>query len=153
MKNRNFIESIKCAVKGLRLALMNERNLRFDASVMCTVVFFALFYGISRTQWALLVMIFSLVIGAELFNTALEKAVDAAVREYNPTAGAAKDISAAAVLVCAICAAVSGIIIFGDVGKIYEALVKIFQNPLYAFIFCALIAADTVLIFVKTKRS
>lgn len=153
MKNKNFIKSVKCALNGLWCALKSERNLCFDISVMFTVIFFAVFYGTDRMQWALLVMIFAAVIGAELFNTAIEKTVDTATEEYSPIAGAAKDISAAAVGVCAVCAAVSGVIIFGNAEKIFGALRRIFQNPVCAVVFCALLVSDAVLILKKDRRS
>jgi diacylglycerol kinase len=152
MKNKNFYESFKCAVKGLFFAIKTEANLRFDISAMCTVIMFALFYGIERLQWAVLIIIFIIVIGAELFNTALEKAVDTATDKYCAAAGAAKDISAAAVMVCAIGAVAAGVVIFGDIERIVETLKQIFQSPIYVLIFCALLICDAVMIFTKHKK-
>ena len=151
MKNTNFFKSAKCALNGFIIAIKSERNLRFDVSVMLTVIFFALCYGISRFEWAVITVIFAAVIGAELFNSALERAVDLAEEDYNEIAGAAKDISAAAVFVCAICAIVSGIFIFGDIERIWKTLIRIFTNPAYALIFLILIASDIILIFKKEK--
>ncbi len=151
MKNKSFIKSMRCALNGFIYALKNEDNLRFDISVLFTVVFFALFYGISRTDAAIISAVSVMTVGAELFNTAIERAVDTAVSEYNPLAKAAKDVSAAAVLVCAVGAVISGAVIFGNFGKIHAALLKIFQNPLYAAAFIILITIDAVLILKKRK--
>jgi diacylglycerol kinase len=45
-------------------------------------------------------------------NTAIEKTVDLVSPTFNPKAGLIKDISAGAVLVCAIVAAIIGVLIF-----------------------------------------
>ena len=49
---------------------------------------------------------------AELFNTAIERLVDLVSPERHPIAGQVKDIAAGAVLVCAVAAAIIGLIIF-----------------------------------------
>ena len=53
-----------------------------------------------------------MVIGAELFNTAIERLVDLVSPRRNPLAGQVKDIAAGAVLVCALAAIAVGLIIF-----------------------------------------
>ena len=52
------------------------------------------------------------VLVAELFNTAVEAAVDLAMPEHHPLAKRAKDASAGAVLLAAVCAALVGGIVF-----------------------------------------
>ena len=64
------------------------------------------------------VMLFSIVICGELFNTAIETIVDMVSPEKNEKAKIAKDVSAGAVLVVAIGAAIVGGIIF--IPKILE---------------------------------
>ena len=49
---------------------------------------------------------------AKLFNTAIEKLVDLVSPERHPVAGQVKDIAAGAVLICAVAAAIIGLIIF-----------------------------------------
>jgi len=49
---------------------------------------------------------------AELFNTSIEKLADKVTMEYNDTIKMIKDISAAAVLIAAIVALTTGLIIF-----------------------------------------
>jgi diacylglycerol kinase len=53
----------------------------------------------------------ALVFIAELFNTTIETLVDLVSPEFNPKAGLIKDISAAAVLIAALMALITGIII------------------------------------------
>ena len=52
---------------------------------------FAYFYGINRTEWAVLILTIGAVISAELINTALEQAVNTATEKILPSAKLAKD--------------------------------------------------------------
>jgi len=70
------------------------------------------FFGITRTEWIVIILCIGVVIAAELFNTAIERLVDLVSPERHPIAGQVKDIAAGAVLVCAVAAAIIGIIIF-----------------------------------------
>lgn len=67
---------------------------------------------VSTSDWILLIIIIGLVISVELTNTAIEAVVDSLTDKEHPGAKLAKDISAGAVLVVAITAAVAGLIIF-----------------------------------------
>lgn len=62
----------------------------------------------------LLIFAISLVIVAELFNTAIEKVVDLITDRYHPLAKLVKDISAGAVLIAAINSIVVGYLLFFD---------------------------------------
>ena len=53
-----------------------------------------------------------MVLAAEAFNTAIERLVNLVSTDYHPIAGDVKDIAAGAVLICAIFAAIIGLIIF-----------------------------------------
>jgi diacylglycerol kinase len=54
-----------------------------------------------------------IVMSAELFNSAIEAALDRAGSEPHPLAKAAKDMAAGAVLIGAIGAVIVGLLIFG----------------------------------------
>lgn len=116
------------AISGIIDAIKTERNLRFHLVIANLIVVFAAFYGISKVEWALLALMISLVISAELFNTALENAVDTATDKISKTAKLAKDASAGAVLVLAAMSVVLGFIIFGDLEKIEKTLTLIFAS-------------------------
>ena len=70
-------------------------------------------------EWVAVLVCSAMVLGAELMNTAIEAVVDLVSPDFNELAGKAKDISAAAVWVIAMFAAVIGVIVFGN------AIVKI----------------------------
>ena len=76
------------------------------------VIIAGIVLGITRTEWIMVVMCIGTVISAELFNTAIEKLVDLVSPERHPVAGRVKDIAAGAVLICAVAAAIIGLIIF-----------------------------------------
>ena len=76
------------------------------------VIIAGIVLGITRTEWIMVVMCIGTVIAAELFNTAIEKLVDSVSPERHPVAGQVKDIAAGAVLICAVAAAIIGLIIF-----------------------------------------
>ena len=67
---------------------------------------------ISPVEWCICLGLFGLVMALELINTAIEAVVDLVTSEYRPLAKVAKDTAAGAVLIAAIMAAVSGLIIF-----------------------------------------
>ena len=60
----------------------------------------------------IVLLLISLVIVAEILNTAIEKTIDMIEDKFNPTAKTVKDLSAAAVLYISITAAVIGAIIY-----------------------------------------
>ena len=86
-------------------------------AVALYVVLFALYFDLSRGEWAALLLTIGLVMGAEALNTAVERTVDLACRERCETARIAKDAAAGAVLLCAMAAVGVGIALFarGDV--------------------------------------
>ena len=144
MKNSNFFESVGCAVNGIKAACRSERNLRFHISIANLICFFAAFYGLGRAEWAALVLTIVSVISAELFNTAVEKAVDTATTEFSPRAKLSKDAAAGAALVTAIGALFIGVCLFGDFEKITYALKIIFTDMRALAAAAALAAADIV---------
>ena len=63
-------------------------------------------------EWIVCICLFVLVIGGELFNTAIEIVFDLAMPKINDNAKKSKNIAAGGVLVLAIGSAIIGLIIF-----------------------------------------
>ena len=99
------------ALRGLRV-FVSQPNARIHCAAAVVVVALGLWLGVSRLEWVALVLAIALVMGAEALNTALEYAVDLASPEWHPLARDAKDVAAAAVLVCSLGAAVVGLLVF-----------------------------------------
>ena len=70
------------------------------------------FFHITRMEWIAVLLCIGMVIGAEMFNSAVERIVDLVSPQRHPLAGQIKDIAAGAVLVCALTAMIVGLIIF-----------------------------------------
>ena len=109
------LKSFGFAIRGFVGAVCDEGHLRFHLVAAVYVLVFSLFYHFSAVQTAVLVILIALVIAAELFNTAIEKACDAITKEQNEHIKRAKDISAGAVLVLSVAAVIVAVIFFWDI--------------------------------------
>ncbi len=106
------ILSFKYAFEGLKAAISEEPNLKIHLLIGVLVIFAGFYFNISKLNWIIIVILIGLVISVELTNTAIEAVVDYCIQQQHNGAKMAKDISAAAVLVVSITAAVIGLIIF-----------------------------------------
>jgi diacylglycerol kinase (ATP) len=106
------VRSFGFAFRGLRV-LVGEHNARIHLAAALSVVVLGGVFRVSAIEWCLLTLSIVAVLAAEGFNTALERLSDAVSREPHPLLGAAKDVSAGAVLLTALGASVVGALIFG----------------------------------------
>lgn len=109
---KKFRRSFRFAYEGLKYALTTQQNMQFHFSAAFLVFIAAIVLEISRVETLLLLLAVTLVIVTELINTAVEKTVDLAMPDRHPLAKIAKDVAAAAVLVSAAFAAVTGMVVF-----------------------------------------
>ena len=105
-------ESFEFAFDGFRYALQTQRNLRFQLIVAVIVITTSTFLPMELIEWAIIFLLISLVIVAEILNTAIEKTIDLIVNHVDSTAKTVKDLSAAAVLFIALTAVVVGVFIY-----------------------------------------
>ena len=109
---KKLINSFRYAIEGFISSFKTERNMKIHILAMIVVVLLGFYFKLNLVEWCFITISIALVIGAELFNTAIETIVDMVSPEKNPKAKLAKDISAAAVLALAIGAVVIGVMIF-----------------------------------------
>ena len=109
---KKLINSFKYAIEGFISSFKTERNMKIHILAMIIVIAIGFYFKLNVIEWCFLAIAIVLVIGAELFNTAIETIVDMISPEKNPKAKLTKDISAAAVLILSIGAAVVGMLIF-----------------------------------------
>ena len=109
---KRLINSFKYAIEGFISSFKTERNMKIHILAMILVIALGVYVKLNTTEWCIIVIAIVSVLSAELFNTAIETVVDMISPEKNEKAKIAKDISAAAVLVLAIGAAIIGTIIF-----------------------------------------
>ena len=141
------IRSFGCAVRGFIGAVRDEAHLRFHLIAAAYVFVFSLFYHFSAVQYAVLIILVACVIGAELFNTALENACDAVTTENNVFIKRAKDISAGAVLAFAIAAVAVAVIFFWDIETIKSIFDYFARNIIMLIVL--IISAVLSVLFVK----
>jgi diacylglycerol kinase len=108
----SLLRSFYFAFAGLFHLIRSQRNARIHLIIAVVACALGAWLGISRVEWAVLVMTIAGVIILEGLNTAIEAAVDLASPEIHPLAKAAKDLAAGMVLVASIGAAIIGLIIF-----------------------------------------
>lgn len=106
------IKSFGYAFKGIGSLLKKEHNAWIHCSAIVLVTIAGFYFGITPTEWCIVVLCFGIVLAAEGFNTAIERLVDLVSPDYHPIAGDVKDVAAGAVLICALAAAIVGFIVF-----------------------------------------
>lgn len=105
-KNQPFARRLGFALAGLSGAWQSERSLRFQLSFFAGLLVMMLALGLEPGWWAIVLLTGSVVIAAELFNTALEHLADHLHPGTHPQIRIVKDCAAAAVLIVA-CGAVA----------------------------------------------
>lgn len=110
---RARLKSFGHALRPLPWFFGHEVHARIHLCAGIAVFGLALFLGCTALEWALLILTVALVLCAELFNTALEQALNRLHPEQHAQIGLAKDLAAAAVLVLSFGAAALGLCLFG----------------------------------------
>ena len=112
VKTKKLINSFKHAGEGFISSFQTERNMKIHAFIMVFVILLGFFLNISNEEWIICILLFTIVIAGELFNTAIETVVDMIMPYKNEKAKLAKDVAAGGVLVLAVGAAIIGTMIF-----------------------------------------
>ncbi len=108
----SLIRSFGFAFEGVSYLIRTQRNARIELAVGLVVLIVAVWVRVTAVEWAVLALTTAIVLALEALNTALELAVTLASPERHPLAKAAKDVSAAMVLIAAIGSVLVGVAIF-----------------------------------------
>ncbi len=112
-RGRSWVEKFRDAFCGMKDGVRGQSS--FFVHFFCAGVVI-LAGGVLRidtqSEWCLLLLCITLVLCAEMFNSALESLARAITDELNPHIATALNISSAAVLVASIGAALIGALIF-----------------------------------------
>jgi diacylglycerol kinase len=100
------------AFRGLAILFSTQIHAWIHLSAALIVVGVGLYFDLPSGKWVVLTLCIIIVIAAEAFNTAIEYLTDLVSPDYHPLAGKVKDLAAAAVLLCALGAAIIGVLIF-----------------------------------------
>ena len=106
-----FLQSFVFAWRGLRLAWMG-RNFRVQIAFALTTIMLGFLFGISVSEWIVVLIMMAMVLSAEIFNSTIGNLVNFVSPEFHPLAGKIKDLAAGAVLVIAIISVFVGLLIF-----------------------------------------
>ncbi len=109
---RYQLKSFGYAFTGLKTLILGERNMRIHVLATFAVVALGCWRSLDTTRWCFIVIAIALVWISEAFNTAIERLCNAVSKEYHPLIKQVKDISAAAVLIAAVIAIITGILVF-----------------------------------------
>ena len=106
------LRSFVYAGRGVALVIRTQHNawIHLLATILVTIA--GLLVGLSRIEWALVVLAFVVVWAAEALNTAFEHLCDVASPEFHPLVERSKDAAAGAVLIAAIGAVLVGTLVF-----------------------------------------
>jgi diacylglycerol kinase len=109
---KRLSRSFKAAFEGIASTYKKEQNIKIHTFIAILVIVFGFFLKINYIEWLVCLVLIGFMLMAEFFNTAIEYVVDLASPDIHPLAKAAKDTASAGVLMMAIIAAVTGLVIF-----------------------------------------
>jgi diacylglycerol kinase len=110
---RSRLRSFRYAFAGWRYVLRTQHNTWIHALISVAVMLLGWWLGLQALEWAVMVITIALVWMAEFLNTALEAVVDLASPQHHPLAKVGKDVGAAAVLLSALAAVLTGLLVLG----------------------------------------
>lgn len=149
MKVKKLVDSFNYAIEGIIYAVRTQGNMKIHMIVALIVLTLCFFYDLNKFELLVIGITVTMVIVAEMINTAIESAIDATTNYYHPLAKIAKNTSAGAVLITAINAIIVGYIIFWDkfsqitfsiIGKIKQS------DPYMIFIVLVMVSIATIVV-------
>ena len=146
----SIIESFNFAIEGVIHVLRTQRNMRLHFAAAVVVIVVAVAVGVSKIELSVLLISIAFVLVAEMINTAVEGAIDAATTSFDPMAKLAKDIAAGAVLIASVNAVAVGYLVFA--GKAADKTAEVLDRVRGAPAQITLVALVlTVIIVIATK--
>lgn len=110
---KSILKSFLYAFRGIHLTL-NERNFKIHLIALVLITGVSFYLNICLHDWINIIIVSIIVLALEGFNTALEKLCDIIHPEKSEAIRNVKDIAAGAVLIAAIGALITGIMIFSN---------------------------------------
>lgn len=122
------LSGFKYAQEGILHCFRTQLHMRFHFFTMALVLLSGLLLDLDNRDMLSLLFAITLVIVAEMFNTAIEAVVDMITENYNPAAKLAKDVAAGAVLLAAMNAVIAGVLIFFGQKRLVDIQIKFHQE-------------------------
>jgi diacylglycerol kinase (ATP) len=145
---QGIIEAFNAAIAGILYTFKHERNMKIHYFVAVLVLTASLFCEFTKLEMILLLFTISLVVISEMFNTAIEKAVDMITDTYHPLAKIAKDVAAGGVLIASLNACVVGYLLFVDKLETMGNTVffTIRKSPIHVTLICIVLVLIAVVV-------
>ncbi len=106
------LKSFGYAINGIRYSIRTQHNILIHIILAIIAITLGFLLKINSSEWIAIIIVIGLVISAEIFNTSIEELVNLVSPQKNKKAGIIKDLAAGAVLILAITAFITGLIIF-----------------------------------------
>lgn len=147
---KKLFKSFTYAFKGIGYVIKHERNFRIHLS--CIIYMFSIltltdWFKLTRTDYAVLLVVSALVLSLEIVNTAVENSVNLASKEFTEYGRIAKDAAAGAVLIAAIFAVLTGIAILFQPEAFVKMCEYFKENVLMLILFMVSVIPMTLFIF------
>jgi diacylglycerol kinase (ATP) len=143
----SVIESFNFAIEGVIHVLRTQRNMRLHFAAAVGVIVVAVAVGASKIELSVLLISIAFVLVAEMINTAVEGAIDAATTAFDPMAKLAKDIAAGAVLIASVNAVAVGYLVFAGkaANKTTDVLDRVRSAPAQITLVALVLTVITVI--------
>ena len=112
-QRRTWRQKFADALRGLRRGVRGQSSFFVHFFCAAAVIAAGVALRITIGEWIAVSIAITMVLVAEMFNSAIETLVKALVKKHDPLVGEALDISSAGVLLASIGAVVIGVIVFG----------------------------------------
>ena len=149
MRENKLVESFNAAIEGFLYVVKTERNMRIHFLSAIFILLLGIYLNFTPQELMILAITITLVLVAEMINTAVELIVDIMIeKELHPIAKIIKDASAGAVLLTVVNAIVVGYLLFA--GKVpftlEEGIARLGRSPWHlTFISIIVVLALTIL--------
>ena len=110
--HRSWAKKFADAFRGAKVGIRGQRSFLVHLPAAAAVIAAAAVMRLALAEWCILLVCITVVLAAEMFNSALEAITRAITRDDDKNIRDALDIASAAVLVASIGAALVGAIVF-----------------------------------------
>jgi diacylglycerol kinase (ATP) len=150
---RDILGPFKVALSGIVFTFRTQKHMRFHLYVVMIVLLLGVITKLGLREILVLLFTISLVLVAEMFNSAIEATVDLVSPSYHPLAKFAKDIAAGAVLITTIIALVVGSLLMLGENRWEDIKLNLAGQglgpPLYFRLICGLVILFCVVVVGK----
>ncbi|MCS7074925.1 MAG: diacylglycerol kinase family protein [Bacteroidia bacterium] len=106
------LAAFKYAFQGIAYLIRSQTNAKIHLSITIVVIVCGFYFNLEKSEWLWLNFAISIVWISETINTAIEELTNLVSPDFHILAKRAKDLGAAATLLAAIFAAITGMMIF-----------------------------------------